>query len=188
MEAALKLLENRSAFILETGTASHGTNSTILFDSYVSTFGGTVITVDSRLTPLLKTKDSCSSSTRFYCNDSIKLIKKLVRSGTKVDLIYLDSLDLDLNTPVDSALHALGEFLACVPLLKQGTILLVDDTPSSLDAWVKAQGSERVDLFQTFFDLYNLHPGKGMLIKQYVENLSLGELILHQYQMLYKIR
>lgn len=188
LSSGLSLLEKKSALIIETGTAAYGSNSTILFDSYVSSFGGEVITVDNRITPLMKIKDYCSNKTTFYLNDSVNFINQISEKGLKADLIYLDSWDLDLRSPMDSALHGLREFLACIPIIKTGTILLIDDTPSSLAAWVIAQGDTQTDLYLAALNKYKIHPGKGALVKQYVESLELGDLVQHQYQLLFRMR
>lgn len=184
---ALELLNGRSAVILETGTAAYGTRSTILFDSYVSSFGGEVLTVDNRITPLVKTRDYCSDRTKFHCDDSVKFIKSLCETGTKVDLIYLDSWDLDLRSPMDSAIHGLAEFLACVPMVQEGTVLLIDDTPSSLADWVQAHGDGQAQLYEKALEIYECHPGKGTLVKQYLDSRSIGKQYMHKYQLLWRL-
>jgi len=187
IKQALELLKGQSAVILETGTAAYGTQSTILFDSYVSSFGGEVLTVDNRISPLVKIKDFCSERTKFHCDNSVKFIKSLCETGIKVDLIYLDSWDLDLRSPMDAAIHGLAEFLACLPLIKTGTVLLIDDTPSALNDWIKAHGIGQSDLYDKAFRNYKVHPGKGTLVKQYLESLLIGKQVIHKYQLVYQL-
>jgi hypothetical protein len=44
-----------------------------------------------------------------------------------VDLLYLDSFDVDWDDPHPSALHHLHELCAAMPALKPGAIVAVDD-------------------------------------------------------------
>ncbi len=46
MKVAIELLGDRPARILETGSSAWGTNSSLLFDSYVHRFGGEFYTID----------------------------------------------------------------------------------------------------------------------------------------------
>jgi hypothetical protein len=63
------------------------------------------------------------------CSDSIAYLAQLVRAGDlSIDLLYLDSYDLDWADPHPAALHHLQELCAIMPLLASGTLIMVDDT------------------------------------------------------------
>ena len=47
-----------------------------------------------------------------------------------IDLLNLDSYDVDFKNPNDSAMHHLKELLAAAPLISKDTLILVDDSPS----------------------------------------------------------
>lgn len=71
MALALKLLNNKEAVIVETGSSAWGTNSTLLFDSYVNSFGGNLNSVDLRLQPSISLREKCSNHTILHCDDSV---------------------------------------------------------------------------------------------------------------------
>jgi hypothetical protein len=50
-------------------------------------------------------------------------------TGTRkcIDLLYLDSYDVDWNDPHPSALHHLMELCAAMPGLQSGSLVVVDD-------------------------------------------------------------
>jgi hypothetical protein len=56
--------------------------------------------------------------------DSVRVLSSL---NLKVDLLYLDSFDLELNNPHPSQLHHLKELTSSIQLLKPGTLIAVDD-------------------------------------------------------------
>ena len=63
----------------------------------------------------------------------------------RIDLLYLDSLDLDWANPHESALHHLKELCAASTMLREGSLVFVDDNQSSV--------------------------GKGMYIRQYMTQI-----------------
>lgn len=182
---ALELLNCKSATIVETGTAAYGTQSSVLFDGYVCSFGGRLLSVDSRIEPMLKTQALCSRNSAFYCNDSVSFLKQVCREIPKVDLLYLDSWDVDLSDPLPSALHGLNEYLHAIPMIKSGTILLIDDTPRTFANWAEAHGTSAESKFVEFERHYGFKPGKGSLVKSYLESQNVGSVVSHEYQYLY---
>jgi hypothetical protein len=168
--------------ILETGTAAYGTCSTYLFDAYVKKFGGHFWTVDIKQEHSDKVKPHMSDRTTVVTDDSVKFLKEWVAKhpGRQADLVYLDSCDLDFDNPYPSGEHGLAEYNAILPALNQGSLLLVDDTPSLSDELLEEHP-------QTFlatrraFDKLGVCPGKGMYILQECK----AEILVHLYQVLY---
>lgn len=104
----------------------------------------------------------------------------------KVNLVYLDSWDVDWDDPMPSAIHGFLEFLTIYPLLNnKGGLLLVDDTPRDEDIMLKVHKS-KVKEYNFFAHKYGFPPGKGALIKQFLEQNARAKLLVHEYQILYK--
>ena len=184
LQEAISALGGRPSWIVETGSSAWGTDSSRLFDSYVATFGGRFWSVDLRLEPMLKLRKHMSTSSSMSCDDSVRFLKRWVDkySSHRVDLVYLDSWDLDINNPMPAAIHGLKEFLAIAPTLRDGSLLLVDDTPASVD-WFPAPLKESAAEFQA---THGLVPGKGMLIDLYLKERPGVAKIGHRYQALYR--
>jgi hypothetical protein len=187
MEMAVIGLNNSPATILETGSSAWGTNSSKLFDSYVNSFGGTFDTVDIRIKPALKLRPVCSVNTNFHCNDSIKFLKKwcALNRDKKIDLIYLDSWDVNWIDPDPSQLHGLQEFLACSTNLKKGSQLLIDDSPINEEI-MKKVNNNYIKNFKDYYDINGFYPGKGGLVLNLLKQLKKGQLLKHEYQILWQ--
>lgn len=184
MEMALEMLRESPSEIIETGAAAWGTKSTLLFDSYVNSFGGHLMSVDIRVEPLYTLTRICSQATKIFCDDSLAFLRSIDRTR-KYDLFYLDSFDVNLYDPVPSMVHGLHEFLIILPILKKyGGLLLIDDTPESCDVWGEVVNSEVLDRIKDFKRIYNIVPGKGALVKQLVDNQGIGTTLAHEYQLL----
>jgi cephalosporin hydroxylase len=180
----LRLLEERPSVILETGSSAWGTDSSRLFDDYVASFGGEFRTVDIRIRPLVHLRRNLTPNSVASCDDSVRFLRRWVRDnpGRKVDLVYLDSFDLDVNHPMQAADHGLQEFEAIRPALQAGSLLLVDDTPAELE-WFSEP--ER-DAARDFHEASGLIPGKGMLIEKHLRESPGVTKIHHRYQVLYR--
>jgi len=184
MQEAISALGGRPSWIVETGSSAWGPDSSRLFDSYVATFGGRFWSVDLRLEPMLKLRKYMSKSSSMSCDDSVRFLKRWVDkySSHRVDLVYLDSFDLDISDPMPAAIHALKEFLAIAPALRDGSLLLVDDTPASGD-WSPAPFRESAAEFQA---THGIVPGKGMLIDLWLKGRPGVAKIGYLAQVLYK--
>lgn len=187
MERALSILGGNPAVIVETGSSAWGTNSSLLFDSYVNSFGGEFSSVDIRLQPMLMLSKKCTPQSQFYCNDSVDFLKKIKessKSGFKVDLLYLDSWDVVWSRPEASGLHGLAELLACLDLMQKGSLLLVDDTPYD-SSYFSGSASDLSD-FKSHHLNYGIYPGKGAYIKSILSSMGRGKEIMHNYQLLWQ--
>jgi hypothetical protein len=178
------LLDARPATILETGSAGRGTASSLLFDDYVTAYGGTFATVDTdyglfrRLRPLLGPRSSAT------CDDSVRFLERWVREhpGAAVDLVYLDSFDVDFGDPVPAAMHGLRELWAIRPALRGGSLLLVDDTPATIDLAPRSEQPRAA----AFRERHGLVPGKGMLVDLCLATAPGVTKLRHGYQALYR--
>jgi len=183
---ALRLLQQRPSWIIETGSSAWGTESSRLFDNYVASFGGTFWSVDIRLEPMLKLKKSVTGKSILTCDDSVHFLQGWVdqHPGRKADLVYLDSWDLDVSNPLPAAIHGLKEFFAIKPALQDGTLLLIDDTPEDIRWFVEAQQ----DAASKFNAVHGMIPGKGMLIELYLRGKPEVIKVSHRYQVLYRFQ
>tara|TARA_B100000927_G_scaffold223225_1_gene183037 strand:+ start:722 stop:1462 length:741 start_codon:yes stop_codon:yes gene_type:complete len=174
------ILENFNGLsinILETGSAAHGTKSSMLFACYVKIFGGRFDTVDTN--PEIKLYYSFieSSNIEFHSEDSLKFINNLEEEYVaSLDLIYLDSFDLDINNPSPSQNHGLNEFLSLNEKLKKGALIAIDDTPISYELFGNTQKNE-----------FDFIPGKGRLVLDFLDkNPNLYQILYHNYSVVLK--
>ena len=124
----LKTIEN--PVIVETGTVREENNfegdgcSTVLFDHYIGTQGGTLITVD--IDPkACKVAERLTTYAEVIQGDSVEFLATL---EGKVDLLYLDSFNI-YNWLDDwkASAHHLKELFAAKNVIKEGTLIVVDD-------------------------------------------------------------
>lgn len=186
LSTALSLLGERPALIIETGSSAWGTNSTMLFDSYCNSFGGECRSVDIRLEPLLTLQPLATSHTKLYCDDSVSFLNKLSLEGDRIDLLYLDSWDVNWDDPLPSAIHGLNEYLAATKSLKTGSLVLIDDTPRALEN-IRVVQPLLAAPYEQFYERFGFAPGKGALIKQLIETTGRGTILAHEYQLLIRI-
>lgn len=181
----LRLLNGRPSVILETGASAWGIDSSLLFDDYVSRFGGAFETVDIRIGPLLRLPRLLSPRASVTCDDSVRFLRRWVERhpGARADLVYLDSFDVDFASPVPAAQHGLAELWAIRPALRDGSLLLVDDTPATLEDVLSARTREAA---APFVAAYGLLPGKGMFIDLCLRGAPGVTKLQHGYQALYR--
>lgn len=125
--------------IVETGCARSDENwrgdgqSTLLFDRFVNHWNGSVLTVDISAEACERLRGKVSGKVSVTCMDSVAFLRELIRYGQlHIDLLYLDSFDLDWQNPHPSALHHLHELCAIMPRLASGCLVVVDDSPRNL--------------------------------------------------------
>ena len=120
----------KNPYILESGIASAGTNSTYLFNEYVKKYGGHLWSVDINKNLIDINQGNMCPATKLICDDSVSFFSKWSQSN-KADVIYLDSWDLNWYDPHPAAMQGLNEYLSLLPSYKKNTLLLLDDSPSS---------------------------------------------------------
>jgi hypothetical protein len=167
---------SRPIGIVETGCVRERDNwagdgqSTVLFDHYAASKpGSSVYSVDLDPVATELCKSLVSERVKIHVGNSVALLAALVRERPaelpSVDLLYLDSVDVDIFAPQPSAIHHLKELLAIAPLLSSTTLVVVDDSPSMLLGYANA----------TQFRPLNRPAkigGKGMLIAEYADAIG----------------
>lgn len=129
------LLDSRGdrTLIVETGCVRQmddwtAGQSTILFDDFVSRFGGQLISVDVSKRNCDHARRRCGPSTTIINSDSVKYLSYFARENPhSIDCLYLDSMDVDWEHPHPAALHHLEELRAALPALRPGALVVVDD-------------------------------------------------------------
>lgn len=186
LSLALQILAGRPAHIVETGSSAWGVNSSLLLDSYVNSFGGYFSTVDIRISPSIKLRKLCTNKTTLFCKDSVGFLTGYGSSRPFIDMLYLDSWDVDWNAPLSSAIHGLHEFLSALPWMRPGSILLIDDTPKTSEILSRVN-PEGCDGYKKFALQYAMPPGKGGLVKEYLLKNKIGKEVAHEYQLLWQL-
>jgi len=137
-KAIFKYLDNIvNPTIVETGIIRSVNNysgdghSTLLLDEYLHFFrhSGSLTTIDINELLCEFAKPLLSTNSTIICSDSVTALTKLGEDVNfpSIDLLYLDSYDLNWNDPHNSALHHFKELFAISPKLKKGTLIVVDD-------------------------------------------------------------
>lgn len=162
-EITLNNFKNKSINIFETGSSQdYGTDSSILFDSYIKKFGGKFITVDKSEEPKKHLEKFFSKNSISIVEDSVSFISSYEQKFfNTLNLVYLDSFDLDVNNPEDSMNHCLNEFLCIDKLIKKGCYVAIDDTPN--EAAFKKYLAQSVQNKNKLTE-ENIIPGKGALV------------------------
>jgi hypothetical protein len=99
--------------------------STVLFDHFARLHDGRVYSMELDAEHAAIASTLVSARCRIVVGDSVVNLQRL--AVPSVDLLYLDSLDIDFNAPVPSQLHHLFELLSANRFLKPGVIVAVDD-------------------------------------------------------------
>jgi hypothetical protein len=127
--------------IVETGCARSPGNwqgdgqSTVLFDKYISLRDAesVVYSVDISPNAIARAKQSVSPRVQFTQDDSVKFLKqlagRLADESKTIDMLYLDSFDLDWVYWYPSAVHHLKELCAAMRSIRKDTLVAVDDSP-----------------------------------------------------------
>jgi len=158
-----ELLEEKNKYyylIVETGCSRSKNNysgdgmSTVLFDKFVNFHDGKVISVDINEVNCNFARSLVSNQTEIFCDDSVKFLWGL-NPSTNIDLLYLDSFDINFNKPHPSMLHHIKELCAIIGRLEKGAIIVVDDNTEK--------------------------SGKGGYVADFMENLGYKK-IIDEYQ------
>tara|TARA_Y200000002_G_scaffold300667_1_gene255702 strand:- start:99 stop:824 length:726 start_codon:yes stop_codon:yes gene_type:complete len=181
-ELSIGNFKNKAINIFETGSSANwGANSSILFDSYISKFGGKFITVDIRSEANKYLNSIFSKGSLSFQEDSLKFIENFDQEFfNNLNLIYLDSYDLDINNPQPSMEHCLNEFILLDKRIRKGCLVAIDDTPN-LKAFEKYMNHHFKD--DNSIESYGFIPGKGTLILQN-EIMKNYEIVYQYYALL----
>ncbi len=133
--------KDRPVFVVETGCVREADNwagdgqSTVLFDRFASEWPGSAMhTVDINPDATALCKTLVSSMTQIHTGDSVSFLRHLAKNPPEhflhLDVLYLDSYDVDFSDPHLSALHHMKELVAASSLIGPDTLVVVDDAPS----------------------------------------------------------
>jgi hypothetical protein len=175
---------NRPVCIVETGCVrNEGTyagegQSTVLFDKFSECVPGTMInTVDISSESTDMCKRLVSQRVKVHTMDSVSFLKNDCKNQMApfhtIDLLYLDSYDVDFNDPHDSAMHHMKELLAASSMINASTLILVDDSPSMASFYIESG--------QIKFASTPKVGGKGMYIGSYMADIG-KKPIIQSYQ------
>jgi hypothetical protein len=153
----VEMLERRREsghLIVETGCLRNAASwdgdgqSTAIFDRFATLHGGSVVSVDINANHCATAREAVSSRTTVICQESVEFLFRWVPPRC-VDLLYLDSYDLDWGNPHPSSLHHMKELCAILPKLGAGTLIVVDDN---------ANGRGKGEYIQSFMDAVGIEP------------------------------
>lgn len=136
--------------IVETGSLRKEDNwagdgqSTLIWDAYKRFRGGKFTTIDLSKEAIELVNKLCPTSGAI-CADSVPTLDKMTGN---IDLLYLDSFDLNLTLPHPAAMHCMFEFCAALPNLRSGSIVFIDDTPMNDQGIIGGKGSYVAQYFK----------------------------------------
>lgn len=138
---------------------------TIIADKFLNHYDGRLLSVNINPTDVRAAQNYVSEKCSIVLNDSIAFLQKCPNIDD-VNLFYLDSMDLDWNSPHPSAFHHYKEFYEIISRRTKGAFYVCVD-----DCNIPHNGQLI---------------GKGQLIKNVMSQLKLTP-IMDQYQILYVI-
>ena len=100
--------------------------STRIWDMFVKENGGHVFTVDICPYACEVVKGLVGDTVSVVCKDSIDFLHTFPDKAN-IDLLYLDSYDIDFNNPHNSSFHHMKELTAVFSSLSPSCIIAVDD-------------------------------------------------------------
>lgn len=184
----LRYLDVRAAttplVIVETGCTRQAGNwagdgqSTVLFDRYLQAAlpgsHGYSIDIDPQATA--QCRNLVGPLINVRTGDSVAVLvdiaAELKRAGQTIDLLYLDSYDVDWRHTTPSAVHHLKELVSIVGALRPDTLVVVDDSPGECRVMANDQGG---------YALVSMPQvgGKGGYIAEYAQQVGARLLFCH---------
>ncbi|MEI6188174.1 MAG: hypothetical protein WCP46_06725 [Alphaproteobacteria bacterium] len=155
-------------------------HSTLLFDQYVKkrNDGSMVFTVDINPESVAVCRTLVSNNVTIYEGDSVSylnnLSQKLLSEGHFINLLYLDSYDVDFNYWYPSAAHHLKELLSARRAINSNTLVVVDDSPMNANLVLDNEGTYHLDKFYK-----PIVGGKGRLVAEYADQVGAKTLFSH---------
>ncbi|MDR3518920.1 MAG: class I SAM-dependent methyltransferase [Azospirillaceae bacterium] len=143
------LLEQRRPYyrLVETGCTRRRGNwgdgqSTLLFDLFLQHHDGCLVSVDINPDNCRIARELVTHKVQVVCGDSVAFLADGAATLIEppIDLLYLDSFDLDPDRLFPSAFHHLKELWAAEPLLRPGSIIAVDDNLVGADGASAGKG------------------------------------------------
>lgn len=176
------IMKCENPFIVETGTMRTEDNyegdgmSSLLWYNVLGVLGkGNLLSIDANpeATNFARTKckDGKYISSDFRTGDSVESLKKYYSFGSfrKIDLLYLDSVDMIFPDPTASFLHTLFEYLTVKEYLAPNALICVDDNIK-----VVKDGTDK-----------EVFVSKGEFLRQYMEKI--GNTPIHEsYQIIWR--
>lgn len=164
--------------IIETGCMRPGYtmdgdgSSTKLFDEFINFYGGNLLSIDITPDHAKFAAANTSDKTEVICEDSVKTLWGL--SSRRLNMLYLDSYDVDFNNPILSNLHHMKEMIAVSKLLRNGTIVAIDDCRFY-------EGDHRIPAGTPASIV-----GKGVFVQDFMKDIG-ASLIFDGYQKVWRI-
>ena len=176
---------DRPVGIVETGCCRQAGNwagdggSTLLFDKYAQCHPGSVVyTVDIDPAATALCRSLVSGVVKVHTGDSVAFLRSLADAPPadlpSVDLLYLDSYDVNFDDVFPSAMHHMKELVAIAPLVRPHTLVVVDDSPSSFTGFSNAEG-------QVLLVGPPKVGGKGKFVGEYAQHIG-AEKLFESYQ------
>jgi len=132
-----KVKNTKNPLIVETGCTRQPDNwfgdgqSTQVFNAMCELHEGTLNSVDIDEKAAGFARTLVGPRAHIYCGDSITWLQEAEtlfgKIGRKIDVLYLDSYDLDKHNWAPSALHHIFELLSIKNALQTGSLVAVDD-------------------------------------------------------------
>lgn len=178
--------QSRPLVIVETGCLRTPNNwagdgqSTLLFDRYLQfrAAGGSCIAMDIDPAATAACRSMVSPNVEILTGDSVILLRDVAKSlrsiGTTVDLLYLDSFDLDWGNVTPSAVHHLKELVSIYECLTPLSLVVVDDAPMSL-VFAPTESGDIAPLKKPSVT------GKGKFVAEYAAQVD-ARMVFSQYQ------
>ena len=101
-------------------------NASMLFDE-LTRDGGKVYSIDIDAGCGVNLQEHCGPQVQFVKQDSCEAVGHLSHIVKRVDLLYLDSLDVDFAADDPAARHALRECQYSLRMLDKNSLIAVDD-------------------------------------------------------------
>jgi hypothetical protein len=174
--------KNRPVFIVETGCTRIKDNwegdgqSTVLFDKFAQDILGSLVLsvdVDPNATSLCKAL--VSECVKIHTGNSIPFLRDLAKSKQEnfdyIDLLYLDSYDVDMKNVHPSALHHMKELVSIKQFIGPETLIVIDDSPTNSVPMFDG------DVVKTVNNVV----GKGKYIAEYANDIGVSP-VFSMYQ------
>lgn len=171
---------NRPILVVETGTMWNNLGDdqgafTIIFADLIKNYtGGKIITIDISEQHMNLCKENTknfSAVIEYVVSDSVEYLSNLSEEFVKkIDLLYLDSYDLNFSDPLPSQIHHLRELSAVYHNLSKNVSIAVDDNlmPNCWIEWFIQ--NEHLGQEKVIINSYDKILGKGTLVDRFLSD------------------